>query len=109
MARTRVSSGQIVGNLVFDGNTGITVPRGNTANRNPSPNQGEIRYNTDLNVMEIYNGSAWGSMGPFPFAFTEYFIGDGTTYEFLLSNSMSSKNSTSGGNMTFGGNVTNIF
>ena len=28
MARTRVSSGQIVGNLVFDGNTGITVPRG---------------------------------------------------------------------------------
>ena len=85
MARTRVSSGQIVGNLVFDGDTGITVPRGNTANRNPSPNQGEIRYNTDLNVMEIYNGSAWGSMGPFPFAFVEYFVGDGTTYEFVLS------------------------
>ena len=92
MARTRVSSGQIVGNLVFDGNTGITVPRGNTANRNPSPNQGEIRYNTDLNVMEIYNGSAWGSMGPFPFAFTEYFIGDGTTYEFLLSNNVANAN-----------------
>lgn len=92
MARTRVSSGQIVGNLVFDGNTGITVPRGNTANRNPSPNQGEIRYNTDLNVMEIYNGTAWGSMGPFPFAFTEYFIGDGTTYEFLLSNSVANAN-----------------
>jgi len=92
MARTRVSSGQIVGNLVFDGNTGITVPRGNTANRNPSPNQGEIRYNTDLNVMEIYNGSAWGSMGPFPFAFTEYFMGDGTTYEFLLSNSVANAN-----------------
>ena len=85
MARTRVSSGQIVGNLVFDGTTGITVPRGNTANRNPVPNQGEIRYNTDLNVMEIYNGSAWGSMGPFPFAFVEYFIGDGSTYEFVLS------------------------
>ena len=50
MARTRVSSGQISGSLVFDGSTGITVPRGNTANRNPSPNQGEIRYNTDLNV-----------------------------------------------------------
>jgi len=92
MARTRVSSGQIVGNIVFDGNTGITVPRGNTANRNPSPNQGEIRYNTDLNVMEIYNGSAWGSMGPFPFAFTEYFMGDGTTYEFLLSNTVANAN-----------------
>src|SRR6056300_464026 len=85
MARTRVSSGQIVGNLVFDGATGITVPRGNTSNRNPSPNQGEIRYNTDLNVMEIYNGSAWGSMGPFPCAFVEYFFCDGSTYEFVLS------------------------
>ena len=92
MARTRVSSGQIVGNLVFDGDTGITVPRGTTANRNPSPNQGEIRYNTDLNVMEIYNGSAWGSMGPFPFAFTEYFIGDGTTYEFILTNNVTNAN-----------------
>ena len=92
MARTRVSSGQISGSLVFDGSTGITVPRGNTANRNPSPNQGEIRYNTDLNVMEIYNGSAWGSMGPFPFAFTEYFIGDGTTYEFILTTEVANAN-----------------
>jgi hypothetical protein len=92
MARTRVSSGQIVGNLVFDGDTGITVPRGNTANRNPSPNQGEIRYNTDLNVMEIYNGSAWGSMGPFPFATVEYFRGDGSTYEFLLANNVTNAN-----------------
>jgi hypothetical protein len=91
MARTRVSSGQIVGNLVFDGDTGITVPRGNTANRNPTPNQGEIRYNTDLNVMEIYNGSAWGSMGPFPFAFVEYFVGDGTTYEFVLSKNVTNQ------------------
>ena len=92
MARTRVSTGQIVGNLVFDGNTGITVPKGSTANRNPTPNQGEIRFNTDLNVMEIYNGTAWGSMGPFPFAFTEYFIGDASTYEFLLANSVSNAN-----------------
>ena len=92
MARTRVSTGQIVGNLVFDGNVGITVPRGNTANRNPNPNQGEIRYNTDLNVMEIYNGSAWGSMGPFPFATVEYFRGDGTTYEFLLANNVTNAN-----------------
>ena len=92
MARTRVSTGQIVGNLVFDGNTGITVPKGNTANRNPSPNQGEIRFNTDLSVMEIYNGSAWGSMGPYPFAFVEYFVGDGTTYEFILNQNVANAN-----------------
>ena len=92
MARTRVSSGQIVGNLIFEGTTGITVPKGNTANRNPAPNQGEIRYNTDLNVMEIYNGSAWGSMGPFPFATVEYFRGDGSTYEFVLSKNVTNAN-----------------
>ena len=92
MAKTRVSSGQIVGNLQFQGTTGIVVPKGTTAQRNGTPISGEIRYNTDINVMEIYNGSAWGSMGPFPFVFTEYFIGDGTSYEFLLSNAVSNQN-----------------
>ena len=92
MAKTRVSSGQIAGNLTFEGTTGIVVPKGTTAQRSGSALSGEIRYNTDLNVMEIYNGSAWGSMGPFPFAFTEYFIGDGTSYEFLLSNNVADAN-----------------
>src|SRR6056300_1987211 len=85
MAKTRVSTGQISPFIKFDGTKGIIVPKGSTAQRNSSPESGEIRYNTDLNVMEIYNGSAWGSMGPYPFAFVEYFVGDGTTYEFVLS------------------------
>ena len=89
MAKTRVSTGQIAGNLKFEGNVGIVVPKGSTAQRNSTPESGEIRYNTDLAIMEIYNGSAWGTMGPFPFAFTEYFIGDGTTYEFVLSKTIS--------------------
>ena len=89
MAKTRVSTGQIAGNLKFEGSTGIVVPKGSTADRNSSPESGEIRYNTDLAIMEIYNGTAWGTMGPFPFAFTEYFIGDGTSYEFILSKSVS--------------------
>ena len=43
--------------------------------------------------MEIYNGSAWGSMGPFPFAFTELFYRVTVlTYEFLLSNSVANAN-----------------
>lgn len=84
MAKTRVSTGQINPSLKFDGTRGIVVPKGSTAQRNGAPESGEIRYNTDLNLMEIYNGSAWGSMGPFPFAFTEYFTGDGTTVEFPL-------------------------
>jgi len=85
MAKTRVSTGQISPFIKFDGTKGIIVPKGSTAQRNSAPESGEIRYNTDLNVMEIYNGSAWGSMGPYPFAFTDYFTGDGITYEFTLS------------------------
>jgi len=89
MAKTRVSTGQINPSLKFDGTRGIVVPKGSTAQRNGAPESGEIRYNTDLNLMEIYNGSAWGSMGPFPFAFTEYFTGDGTTVEFPLTRNVS--------------------
>jgi hypothetical protein len=92
MAKTRVSTGQISPFIKFDGTKGIIVPKGSTAQRNSSPESGEIRYNTDLNVMEIYNGSAWGSMGPYPFAFTDYFLGDGITYEFTLSKDVANAN-----------------
>jgi hypothetical protein len=88
MPKTRAGSGQVKPNLQFQGTTGITIPVGTTAQRNPTPQAGEIRYNTDLNVFEGYTGSAWGSVGPYPFATVEYFVGDGTTTEFTLSNSI---------------------
>lgn len=84
MSKTRAGSGQIKQNLVFQGDTGIVIPTGTTAQRNSSPQSGEIRYNTDLNVFEGYNGVTWGSMGPYPFVNVEYFTGDDTTTEFEL-------------------------
>jgi hypothetical protein len=89
MPKTRAGSGQVKPNLQFQGTEGITIPVGNTAQRNATPQAGEIRYNTDLNVFEGYTGSAWGSIGPYPFANVEYFVGDGTTSEFVLANSVS--------------------
>ncbi len=89
MPKTRAGSGQVKPNLQFQGTTGITIPVGTTAQRNATPQAGEIRYNTDLNVFEGYTGTAWGSIGPYPFATVEYFTGDGTTTEFTLSNSIS--------------------
>jgi hypothetical protein len=88
MPKTRAGSGQVKPNLQFQGTTGITIPVGTTAQRNPLPQAGEIRYNTDLNVFEGYTGTAWGSVGPYPFATVDYFTGDGTTSEFTLSNSI---------------------
>lgn len=59
-------------NGTFDGlrefadgaNSGMKVPGGTTANRNSSPSTGELRYNTDNNYLEYYDGSAWVELAP---------------------------------------------
>jgi len=45
-------------------NSGIKIPSGSKANRNSSPSTGEIRYNTDNNYLEYYDGSAWVELAP---------------------------------------------
>jgi hypothetical protein len=84
MPKTRAGSGQVKTNLQFQGSSGIVIPVGTTAERNPTPQSGEIRFNTDINAFEGYTGTVWGSMGPYPFFNVEYFTGDGTTSEFDL-------------------------
>ena len=89
MATTRASGGQIQPNVKLEGNEGIVIPIGTTAQRNPNPVEGEIRFNTDLNTFEGYTGQVWGGMGPFPFVKSEYFEGDGSTYSFALEQQVS--------------------
>jgi hydrogenase maturation factor len=47
----------------FSGTGGIKLPVGTTAQRNGSPVNGDIRYNTDLNSYEGYGNGAWGGLG----------------------------------------------
>ena len=35
------------------------IPAGTTANRDVSPEAGYLRWNTDLNTMEVYDGTTW--------------------------------------------------
>lgn len=84
MPKTRAGSGQVKTNLQFQGAKGIVIPVGSTAERNSTPQPGEIRFNTDVNAFEGYTGTVWGTMGPYPFFNVEYFTGDGTTSEFDL-------------------------
>lgn len=42
---------------------GISLPRGTTAQRPASATAGDIRYNTDRNYIEFYNGTSWQVMG----------------------------------------------
>jgi hypothetical protein len=41
----------------------MLIPKGTTAQRPVSPVNGEIRYNTDTNQFEGYQGGAWGQLG----------------------------------------------
>jgi hypothetical protein len=69
------------------GSTGIRIPTGSAANRPDSPVFGMIRYNTDLGLVEFYNGTIWQAMsagGSISYTVDD-FTGDGSTEIFVMS------------------------
>jgi len=42
-----------------DGHNSVTLPQGTTANAPVNPDSGAIRFNTSINKLEYYNGTAW--------------------------------------------------
>lgn len=42
-----------------DGHNSVTLPQGTTANAPANPDGGAIRFNTSINKLEYYNGTAW--------------------------------------------------
>jgi hypothetical protein len=50
-------------NLTLSGTDSIKVPAGTTAQRNGSPVNGMLRYNSTTNEFEGYQNSAWGALG----------------------------------------------
>lgn len=49
--------------LSLDSTSSIQLPTGTTAQRPASPNAGDLRWNTTEASAEIYDGTAWGSVG----------------------------------------------
>lgn len=47
------------GYLRFNGDNGFVVPAGTDAERNPSPEVGETRWNTDQDYLECFDGTVW--------------------------------------------------
>jgi len=69
------------------GSTGVVVPTGSAAQRPDAPTFGMIRYNTDLGLMEFYNGSVWATLsagGSISYT-VDNFTGDGSTTIFTMS------------------------
>ena len=61
-----VTSDKLANTIDFDGKK-IIIPTGTTAQRPVSPTVGELRLNTDTNVVESWNGLAWrNSYDPLP-------------------------------------------
>lgn len=70
--------------IIMDNTSSVTVPRGDTASRPASAVSGDLRYNTDINSLEYYTGSAW--YGTTVSIASQVLNGDGTTTTFTLSN-----------------------
>ena len=47
----------------ISGTASLKIPVGTTAQRNGSPADGDIRYNSTINSFEGYGNSAWGGLG----------------------------------------------
>ena len=53
----------VTGNIEQSGVAAMKIPTGTTAQRHGSPTAGHLRFNTDTNSAEIYNGSSFTSVG----------------------------------------------
>jgi len=53
----------ISNDLILPGTNGLVVPVGTTAQRPVSPAVGTVRFNTDLNVLETWDGTEWTGIG----------------------------------------------
>ena len=49
----------IRGSFAIDDSSGLKLPNGTTAERPTTPAAGMIRYNSDLGVVEGYDGGSW--------------------------------------------------
>ena len=52
-----------MGRRITVGSPGLTIPFGNTAQRTAGAGAGSLRFNTEINVLELYNGTAWLPVG----------------------------------------------
>ena len=68
------------------------MPAGAAAARSENPIAGELRFNTDNNALEIYNGTIYVTVANTGFASItqDSFTGDGSTVAFTMSTSVTS-------------------
>jgi hypothetical protein len=75
------------------GSSAIVVPIGTTGERPTTPTNGQIRYNSSDNVMEMYVNSAWVTIAKVGLVaiVKDTFTGDGSTTEYTASQSIANE------------------
>jgi len=75
----------------MDTSTALVLPTGTNGERPGTPEEGMIRYNEDIDKVEVYDGTDWVQVGSSAGAIsTESFTGDGSTTAFTLNSSADS-------------------
>ena len=70
------------------GDDAVGIPYGNTATRPANPSIGYVRINTDLDVLEYWNGSAWIYDAPFEIT-SQSIAPDGSSNTYVLTSNTS--------------------
>ena len=71
--------------VTVDSTTGIIVPVGTVAERPANAEAGTVRYNSDTNILEVYNGVEWEGLGTdVTFITSQIIQGDDSTTIFTL-------------------------
>jgi hypothetical protein len=69
------------------GSTSVVMPSGNSATRPDAPVFGQFRFNTDIGLIEFYNGAVWSPLatgGSISYTVDD-FTGNGVTTVFTMS------------------------
>jgi len=70
MAIRKINSRSLVSavttNPIFSGTDSLIAPKGTTAQRNGTPVEGMLRYNTTLGVYEQYTAQGWNAIAASP-------------------------------------------
>ena len=86
IANTSIVSSQVIS--FISGSSAIKLPVGGVSVRPSIPQAGEIRYNSDANTIEFYNGTTWVDFTNT--ISSQNFYGDGTNTVYTLTQSTTS-------------------
>ena len=89
-----MKAGRLLKNDTIEtGSSAIVVPTGTTGERPTTPANGQIRYNSSDNVMEMYVNSAWVTIAKVGLVsiVKDTFTGDGSTTAYTASQSIANE------------------